>query len=225
MSEPLLQACNLSKWYSRGEQTIQALWKVSMAVNPGETVSIMGPSGCGKSTLLMLLGGLDKPSAGSVQLKGTDLATAPVERQVALRRKTVGFVFQSDHLLPTLTILENVALPLGLAGYPRAECDSRAQRLLEIMGLAEKLDALPGEVSGGQRQRASSARALANDPELVLADEPTGNLDSATSNAVVSLLLEALHGRRAALVMVTHDPKIAARTDRLVRLRDGQLNG
>jgi putative ABC transport system ATP-binding protein len=225
MAEPIVQTSNLSKSYYRGEQTIQALWHVSMAVAPGEMVSIIGPSGCGKSTLLMLLGGLDKPTAGSVKLKGTDLGAVLTERLVALRRKTVGFVFQSDNLLPTLTLLENVALPMGLAGHSPANYRSRAIHLLASVGLAEKLDALPGEVSGGQRQRASIARALANDPELVLADEPTGNLDSATARAVIDLLVNTLHERRAALVMVTHDQKVAARTDRLLRLRDGRFNG
>jgi putative ABC transport system ATP-binding protein len=223
MHETVLKAENVSKSYRRGKQTFQALQDISLAVEPGETVAVMGPSGCGKSTLLMLLGGLDRPTTGNVWLKDVNLATATAAQLVELRRKTCGFVFQSDQLLPTLTLQENVALPIAVTGVELDECQHRAKELLESFGLAGKVNALPREVSGGQRQRAAIARALANAPEVVLADEPTGNLDSATAKDVIDLFLERLKEYNSALIMVTHDAKVAERTDRQLHMHDGRL--
>lgn len=219
----ILKADNVSKSYQRGGQAILALRDISLAVAPGETVSVMGPSGCGKSTLLMLLGGLDRPTSGTIWLKGIDLTTATTEQLVAIHRRTCGCIFQSDQLLPTLTLQENVALPTAFAGVELNECHRRAKELLESVGLANKIDALPRDVSMGQRQRAAIARALANGPEIVLADEPTGSLDSKTSKDIIDLLIEKLRERNSALIMATHDAEVAARTDRLARMRDGRL--
>ncbi|HEY3272607.1 MAG TPA: ABC transporter ATP-binding protein [Methanocella sp.] len=223
MHEAVLKAENVSKSYRRGKQTVLALQDISLVVEPGETVAVMGPSGCGKSTLLMLLGGLDRPTTGSVWLKDVNLATATMAQLVELRRSTCGFVFQSDQLLPTLTLQENVALPIAVTGVDLNECQQRARELLESVGLAGKVNSLPREVSGGQRQRAAIARALANAPEVVLADEPTGNLDSTTAKDVIDLFLERLKEYNSALIMVTHDAKVAERTDRQLHMHDGRL--
>lgn len=219
----IIIADNVGRSYRRGEQTIRALHDISFSLGPGETVSITGPSGCGKTTLLMLLGGFDRPTAGIVKLNGVNTTTATPDQLVALHRKTCGFIFQSDQLVPALTLEENVALPLAFAGKGRDQCLTRAKELLAGVGLEKKVDALPREVSRGQRQRAAIARALANDPAVVLADEPTGSLDSATAKEVIDLILTRLKERDGALVMVTHDPDVAARTDRWVRMQDGRL--
>lgn len=172
----------------------------------------------------MLLGGYDKPTTGAIWLNGINTATATSEQLVALHRRTCGCIFQSDQLMPALTLGENVALPMALAGDGLDKCQERAEELLESVGLVKKLGALPREVSRGQRQRATIARALANGPEIVLADEPTGSLDSGTAKEVIDLLLEKLRERNSALVMVTHDAEVAARTDRRVYLQDGRLH-
>ena len=223
MNEPekaLVRARGLRKEYGNGEGLVRAVDEVDLEVARGETLSIMGPSGCGKSTLLHLLGGLDRPSAGELWLAGRRVDRFSERALAQLRRHEVGFVFQAYHLMDELTAQENVELPALLAGRsPRAARD-RAQQLLEQVGLADRAGHLPSALSGGQRQRVAIARALANEPKLVLADEPTGNLDSAATLEVLRLF-EALHDAGLTLVIVTHDERIAATADRLISMRDG----
>ena len=194
---------------------------VSLDVRPGEFVAITGPSGSGKSTLLGLIAGLDRPTAGSVQVDGVDLASLDEDALARLRLAKIGYVFQSFHLIPTLTAIENVAVPLDLAGAPDAA--TRASALLEEVGLKMRVGHYPAELSGGEQQRVALARAVANHPGLLLADEPTGNLDSATGMQIIELLL-GLHRRRSTtLILVTHDPALAAHAGRVVELRDGRV--
>ncbi len=208
-----------------GQTKVEALRKVDLTIGRGEFIALVGPSGSGKSTLLNLLGGLDRPTGGEIWADGLALHAADEKALTAHRRRRVGFIFQTFNLLPRLTALENVALPLMLAGVGRAEREARARILLERVGLAHRLGHLPAELSGGEQQRAAIARALVHSPSLVLADEPTGNLDTATGAEVMGLLreLNAEHG--VTLVVVTHDPEVAAHADRIVRLSDGQVNG
>jgi len=194
---------------------------VSLDVRPGEFVAITGPSGSGKSTLLGLIAGLDRPTAGSVQVDGVELASLDEDALARLRLAKIGYVFQSFHLIPTLTAIENVAVPLDLAGAPDAA--TRASALLEEVGLKMRVGHYPAELSGGEQQRVALARAVANHPGLLLADEPTGNLDSATGMQIIELLL-GLHRRRSTtLILVTHDPALAAHAGRVVELRDGRV--
>ena len=223
MSDALLQTTALTRQYTVGRQQVTALNQVEIAVQPGEFVAIMGPSGCGKSTLLNLIGGLDSPSAGAVSLAGQDLATLNEEQLTQLRRTTLGFIFQRHDLFPVLTARENIEFPLLLAGVPPAERRARAEVLLALVGLRERAEHLPDELSGGQQQRIGIARALANRPRLLLADEPTGNLDRATASDVLDVLTGLVREQGLTLVMVTHDPQDAARADRIIRLRDGRL--
>jgi len=222
---PLLEARNLHKTFRRGEQSVHALRGVSLALEQGEVVAVVGPSGCGKSTLLHLLGGLDEPSAGEVRLDG-ELLTARSERALAaLRRRKLGFVFQFFHLMPTLSAVENVALPLLLDGVVRRRALDKARALLSVVGLEGRVEHLPAQLSGGEMQRVAIARALCAEPRLVLADEPTGNLDSEGGALVLELLRRTVRERRLALVLVTHDERAAAMADRIVRLRDGCVEG
>lgn len=223
MPEFALQTRNLTRSYRVGRDIIRALDDINLAIRPGEFVAIMGPSGCGKSTLLNLIGGLDHPSSGVVCVDGDDLATYSEERLAALRRAKLGFIFQRHDLFPVLTARENVEFPLLLAGLAIKERRTRASTLLGLVGLTEKAEHLPDELSGGQQQRVGLARALANQPTILLADEPTGNLDSATANDVLDALIASVQGQGLTLVMVTHDPEVAARADRIVRLQDGRL--
>ena len=194
---------------------------VSLDVKPGEFVAVTGPSGSGKSTLLGLIAGLDRPTAGSIRVDGVDLASLDEDALARLRLAKVGYVFQSFHLIPTLTALENVAVPLDLAGAPDAA--ARASALLEEVGLKLRVGHYPAELSGGEQQRVALARAVANQPGLLLADEPTGNLDSATGAQIIDLLL-GLHRRLGiTLILVTHDPALAAHAGRVVELRDGRV--
>jgi putative ABC transport system ATP-binding protein len=222
-SDTLLQANNLTREYRMGRETVTALGDVDLTVRRGEFVAIMGPSGCGKSTLLNLLGGLDKPTKGSVFLGGQDLSSLNDEAAAALRRKGIGFIFQSHDLLSVLTAQENVEFPMILDGVPPAERHDRAEQLLDLVDLADKARSLPDELSGGQQQRVGIARALANNPPLLLADEPTGNLDSATAAEVLDALTTLVREWGLTLIMVTHDPDDAARADRIVRLKDGRV--
>lgn len=225
MSETLVRTQGLTREYRVGRSAIAALRSVDITLQRGEFVAIMGPSGCGKSTLLNLLGGLDQPTAGQVLVDGHDLAHFSEEQLAALRRSKMGFIFQRHDLLGVLTARENVEFPLLLADVAPADRRARAEELLALVGLAAKADHLPEELSGGEQQRIGIARALANRPALLLADEPTGNLDSATAAEVLDVLESIARRHGLTLVMVTHDPQSAARADRTLHLRDGRLTG
>ena len=223
MPDAALQTSGLTRRYAVGRGVVTALDAVDIAIAPGEFVAVMGPSGCGKSTLLNLIGGLDRPSAGRVWLAGTDLATLDEEQLAALRRETLGFIFQRHDLFPVLTTRENVEFPLMLAGVAAAERRERADSLLALVGLGDRADHLPDELSGGQQQRVGIARALANRPSILLADEPTGNLDSTTAAEVLDALTGLVRASGLTLIMVTHDPQDASRADRVIRLSDGRV--
>ena len=216
----LVYARGLRKDYGSGEGLVRALDAVDLDVNRGEAVAVMGPSGCGKSTLLHLIGGLDRPSAGQLSVAGQRVDELSERALAHLRRDEIGFVFQAFQLMDELTAQENVELPVLLAGYSPNEARARATALLEQVGLADRARHLPSMLSGGQRQRVAIARALVNHPEIVLADEPTGNLDSASAFDVLSLLGD-LHAQGLTLVIVTHDERIATTADRLISMRDG----
>lgn len=218
----LVSARGLRKEYGSGEGVVRAVDEVDLEVPRGETLAIMGPSGCGKSSLLHLLGGPDRPSGGELWLGGRRVDRLSERGLARLRRREVGFVFQAFHLMDELTAQENVQPPALLAGRSPRDARRRADRLLGQVGLADRAGHLPSALSGGQRQRVAIARALANEPRLVLADEPTGNLDSAATLEVLRLF-EALHSSGLTLVIVTHDERIAATADRLVSMRDGAL--
>ena len=216
----ILCARGLRKEYGSGEGLVRAVDEVDLEVARGETLAVMGPSGCGKSTLLHLLGGLDRPTAGELWLNDRRIDQFSERALAQLRRHEVGFVFQAYHLMDELTAVENVELPALLSGRKPRAARRRANELLEQIGLADRAMHLPSELSGGQRQRVAIARALANEPEVVLADEPTGNLDSAATLEVLRLF-EVLHAAGLTLVIVTHDERIAATADRLISMRDG----
>ncbi|MGP4110459.1 ABC transporter ATP-binding protein [Streptomyces sp. 4N509B] len=218
----VLRARGLRKEYGKGTGLVRAVDGVDLDVAAGETVAVMGPSGCGKSTLLQLLGGLDGPSGGEVWLAGRRIDQLGERALGRMRRTDVGFVFQAFHLMEELTAVENVELPALLAGRSPRAARRRAVELLERVGLADRADFLPSALSGGQRQRVAVARALSNEPAIVLADEPTGNLDSAAATEVLRLF-ERLHEAGQTLVIVTHDARIAATADRLISMRDGAL--
>ncbi len=217
---PVLRARGLRKDYGKGPGMVRAVDGVDIDIARGETVAFMGPSGCGKSTLLHLLGALDRPSAGEVWLSGRRLGDLGEKALAHLRRTGVGFVFQSFHLMEELTAVENVELPALMAGRPPRAARRRAEELLNQTGLDGRAKFLPSAMSGGQRQRVAVARALVNEPMVVLADEPTGNLDSAATLDVLQLF-ETLHGSGQTLVIATHDARIAATADRLITMRDG----
>jgi ABC-type lipoprotein export system ATPase subunit len=216
----VLRARRLRKEFGTGEGLVRAVDEVDLDVAPGETVAVMGPSGCGKSTLLHLLGGLDRPSGGEVSLAGRRIDQIGEKALARMRRTAVGFVFQAFHLMEELTAVENVELPALLAGRSPRAARRRAADLLDQVGLADRASFLPSALSGGQRQRVAIARALSNEPLVVLADEPTGNLDSAATLDVLRLF-ESLHEAGQTLVIVTHDARIAATADRLISMRDG----
>jgi len=221
-SVTMLSARGLRRYYGREPAVVRAVDGVDLAVGRGETVAVMGPSGCGKSTLLHLLGGLDRPSAGQVWLAGERIDQLS-ERALARRRRDgIGFVFQAFHLMEELTAVENVELPALLAGRSPRAARRRASALLDQVGLADRARHLPSALSGGQRQRVAIARAMANDPALLLADEPTGNLDSEATLEVLRLF-ESLHAAGQTLVIVTHDARIAATAGRLISMRDGEF--
>jgi ABC-type lipoprotein export system ATPase subunit len=219
-STAMVRARGLRKEYGKEASLVRAVDHVDLDVAQGETLAIMGPSGCGKSTLLHLLGGLDRPSAGELWLAGQRIDQMSERGLAALRRDSVGFVFQAFHLMDELTATENVELPLLLAGRSARTARRRATDLLEQVGLADRGRHLPSQLSGGQRQRVAIARALANEPLVVLADEPTGNLDSEATLEVLRLL-DSLHQAGQTVVIVTHDSRIAATADRLISMRDG----
>jgi len=217
---PVLRTRALDKRYGHGEGEVRALERVELEVTRGETLAVMGPSGCGKSTLLHLLGGLERPSAGEVWVAGRRVDALSEKALARMRREAIGFVFQAFHLMDELTAVENVELPALLAGRSPGAARRRAAELLEDVGLTDRATHLPSALSGGQRQRVAIARALSNEPLVVLADEPTGNLDSAATLDVLRLL-ERLRAAGQTLVIVTHDERIAATADRLISMRDG----
>ncbi len=214
-----LGGVNLS--LGRGAARVHILKDVELKIAPGEAVGFIGPSGSGKSTLLMVMAGLERPDTGSVIVAGHDLGSLDEDALARFRGRHVGIVFQSFHLIPTMTALENVAVPLELAGA--ADAQARAKRELAAVGLADRLGHYPAQLSGGEQQRVALARALAPDPALLVADEPTGNLDEATGRQIIELLLAGHRARGSTLVLVTHDPMLAARCDRVVRLRSGRV--
>ncbi|MGD2165280.1 MAG: ABC transporter ATP-binding protein [Anaerolineae bacterium] len=220
-----LEARALRKHYELGEHTVDALSGVDFTVERGEFVAIMGPSGSGKSTLLHLLGGLDQPSDGEVRLAGRQLSVLNDKEATLVRRHNVGFVFQFFNLLPTLTAEENVALPLIIDGQSLRKHRRRIDTVLKLVGLSDRAHHRPDQLSGGEQQRVSVARALVTEPAIVLADEPTGNLDTKTGMAIMSLLLRSRDELGQTIVVVTHDPRAAAYADRVVFLRDGRICG
>ncbi|HEY3066299.1 MAG TPA: ABC transporter ATP-binding protein [Methylomirabilota bacterium] len=217
----MIQVRDLVMRLSSGGRSITILDRITLDVADGEFCAVTGPSGSGKSTLLGLLAGLDAPSAGSIAVAGVDITRLGEDALAVFRRDTIGYVFQSYHLIPTLTAAENVAVPLELAGRPRALVSARA--LLAEVGLAERVHHYPAQLSGGEQQRVALARAVALRPALLLADEPTGNLDSATGAHIIDVLLALRRDRESTLVLVTHDPALARHADRVLTLRDGRL--
>jgi ABC-type lipoprotein export system ATPase subunit len=215
----MIVARNLVKHYDGG--LVKALNGISFEVGKGEVVSIMGPSGCGKSTLLNLLGTLDTPTSGEILIDGRSISTyTPLDR---FRSKTIGFVFQFHHLIPGMSLLENAELPMYPLGVSRRAMRQRATEMLVKVGLADRMDFLPTKVSGGERQRAAIARALVNDPSIILADEPTGSVDTETGKAILSYLIDLCHSRGVTMLIATHNREIGAGADRTLRMKDGTL--
>ena len=218
----VIKLAGIERVFHLGDSSVHALDQLDIAIEAGEYVAIMGPSGSGKSTLLNLLGLLDRPDAGSYHLEGRDVTTLSPDEQAEVRSRRIGFVFQSFHLVPRLTAAENIALPMMLAGIPAAERDSRVERALKDFGLDQRSDHRPDQLSGGQRQRVAIARATIMQPAVLLADEPTGNLDRATGEDVIHLL-EELNANGMTLIIVTHDQKLGARARRQLEMEDGRL--
>jgi putative ABC transport system ATP-binding protein len=221
--ETLVEVSDLHKAYELGDLRVPVLLGVDMVVHSGEIVAMMGPSGSGKSTLLNILGCLDRPSSGRYVLGGRDVSTLTREEQAWVRLHYLGFIFQGFHLLPDSTVLENVALPLFYAGLKKREREERAAELCRRVGLGDRLDHRPNQLSGGQRQRVAIARALANKPRLLLADEPTGALDTRTGEEVLALLHELHDETGLSVLIVTHDSEVAETADRVIRMRDGKV--
>jgi putative ABC transport system ATP-binding protein len=211
---------NLTRFYTIGEETVRALNGINLTIEKNEYVALMGPSGSGKSTLMNIIGCLDTPTSGEYFLNGPNVAQLSDSELAAIRNKEIGFVFQTFNLLPRLTALQNVALPLVYAGIPEAERLKKAQEVLEQVGLGNRMTHKPNELSGGQRQRVAVARALVNHPSIILADEPTGNLDTKTSEEIMQLF-DIIHQAGNTIVLVTHEEDIALRAKRVVRMRDG----
>ncbi|GAO04846.1 ABC transporter ATP-binding protein [Anaeromyxobacter sp. PSR-1] len=224
MAEPLIVVEELHRHYVVGGETVRALDGVSFTIERGEWVAIVGQSGSGKSTLMNLLGCLDTPSAGVYRLNGSDVEGLADDQLADLRNREIGFVFQTFQLLPRASAVQNVELPLVYRGVPRRERRARAEAALRAVGLANRMTHRPNELSGGQRQRVAIARALVGEPSILLADEPTGNLDSATGEEIIRLFSE-LHQRGHTIILVTHEPRLAARCPRAIRLSDGRVVG
>jgi ABC-type lipoprotein export system ATPase subunit len=223
MSEPLLRARALTKTYTMGKRSLEVLRGVDLDVARGEFLALRGASGAGKSTLLHLIGGLDLPNAGEILFDGNNLVAFSERRLTEFRNRRVGFIFQAYHLLPELTALENVCLPSRMARISSATVEVRGRELLTRVGLKDRLDHKPSELSGGEQQRVAIARALINEPELVLADEPTGNLDSKTGGEIIELLKSLRVEKQTTLVIATHDAKVAANAEGVIELVDGRI--
>ncbi len=219
----IIQTVDLTKTYGKGEAAVNALDRVSLSIHPGEFVAVMGPSGCGKSTLLHLIGGLDRVTSGRVLIEGDDLSKLDDSKLTELRRRKIGFVFQFFNLIPVLDATENAALPLTLDDAKPAEAKAKAADWLKKIGLGNRLHNRPDQLSGGQQQRVAVARALVAEPKLVLADEPTGNLDTKASDEIAVLLRQVADDWGRTVLMVTHDPRIAAYADRIIFLKDGTI--
>jgi len=219
----VIETRGLRKSYGTDQTRVDALQGVDLRVQHGEFLAIMGPSGSGKSTLLHILGGVETPTSGKVLLEGTDLSSLDDDERTLIRRTRIGFIFQSFNLLPAFTAEENVSLPLDLAGVPATEARKQALQALELVGVAHRRNHIPSALSGGEQQRVAIARALVIRPAILLADEPTGNLDSVNGQQVTALLRRLVDEQRQTIIMVTHDAGVAAQADRLVRLRDGMI--
>ena len=219
----IVETENLTKIYGSGEAQVNALDGVSIHVDTGEFVAVMGPSGCGKSTLLHMIGGLDRPSSGVVKIEGQDLSSLKDDDLTDLRREHIGFIFQFFNLLPTLSALDNTALPLVLGGTKPVDAQVKAAEWLEKLDVADRSTHRPEELSGGQRQRVAIARSLVTDPSLILADEPTGNLDSKAAQEFAVLLRETVDRWERSILLVTHDPRISSFADRILQMEDGRI--
>jgi putative ABC transport system ATP-binding protein len=224
-TDNIIQAIDVVKTYNTGKVTVPALRGVNLAVARGDMVAIMGPSGCGKTTLLNAMSGLDTIDSGTILIEGTELSTMTDDVRTEYRAENMGFIFQFYNLLPVLSAAENVELPLLVSGTKPREARERAVKMLDRVGLADWANHKPGELSGGQRQRVTIARALVNDPAIVWADEPTGDLDSETADDVMNLMTELNRTQQQTFVIVTHDPRIGAMTDRIIRMKDGVIVG
>ena len=224
MSDSIILQCNnIWKVYTQGDLNVEVLKGVNLSINAGERVAIMGASGSGKSTLLHVLGGLEKPSSGEVVLDGANLNKISARRLSQLRNRSLGFIYQFHHLLGEFTMLENVAMPLLIGKQPIKQAQKQAMELLKRVGLGHRIQHKPGELSGGERQRAAVARALINKPKCVLADEPTGNLDSKTAEQIYQLMLELNQELQVSFLVVTHDPELAGRMDNVLHMEDGLI--
>ena len=224
MSTSIIEASELRKTYQIGEVQVHALDGLDVRIEKGAYIALMGPSGSGKSTLMNVLGCLDTPTSGEYVLNGNDVSSLSDDELAEIRNKEIGFVFQTFNLLPRYTALENVALPMIYAGVPKVERLQRAERVLKKVGLCDRMDHRPNELSGGQRQRVAVARALVMNPSIILADEPTGNLDSVTSDGIMELFSE-INKDGNTVIVVTHEEDIAAHAERVIRLKDGKISG
>ena len=220
---PLIEIKGLTKKYRIGREVITALDDVSLTIEPGEFICLLGPSGCGKTTFLHLVAGLDKPTKGDVYVKGLCINRIKEKDMALFRRRFMAFIFQAYNLVPTLTALENVSMPLMFDGISRSKRDKRARELLSQIGLGKRLRNKPSEMSGGQQQRVSIARALINDPKILYADEPTGNLDSKTTKEIMDILVERVREKGVTLIMVTHNAELTDQADRVVYMLDGKI--
>jgi lipoprotein-releasing system ATP-binding protein len=223
VSEPLVQITNLRKTFNHLGRPLEVLQGIDLSIDRGDLAAIVGPSGAGKSTLLHIIGTLDLPTTGKISIQGQDLSELSEQKLAALRNKFIGFVFQFHHLLPEFTALENVQMPGLIQGLSRNDTEPRARKLLEEIGLGHRATHRPGELSGGEQQRVALARALFLEPPILLADEPTGNLDSATSEAIHDLFFEINEQRGTTIIVVTHNPAFADRMPRVVKMRDGKV--
>jgi putative ABC transport system ATP-binding protein len=220
---PIIETRNLTKQFGTGDLAVEVLKGVNLSIEPGEFVALMGPSGSGKSTLMSIIGGIEPPSSGQVLLDGVDISTLDDDQRTLLRRRKIGFVFQAFNLIPTLSALENVALPMELDGVPRSAARDRAIHALERVEMQHRREHIPSKLSGGEQQRVAIARALVIEPMILLADEPTGNLDSRQSGRVTELLRSLARDSQQTIVMVTHDAQVARAAFRLVKFRDGNI--
>jgi putative ABC transport system ATP-binding protein len=222
---PIIETVDLVKEYPQAGKPLRVLNNVNLVVDPGEFMAIMGPSGSGKSTLLNMIGALDKPTSGKVYVNGVDLSTLNDNKLADLRNRYIGFIFQFFNLIPRVDALGNVELPMAIRGIPRVERSQRASKFLELVGLGDRVSHKPSQLSGGEQQRVAVARALVNDPSVLLCDEVTGNLDSKTGYEIMHLLRSLNEEQGKTFVVITHDPTVAQMTDRLVQLRDGTIAG